>query len=74
MAEVSTCEVTVEKGDTVKKGGQLGMFHFGGSTHVLLFRKGVNVIFELPEELGLDANIVQIHKAIAFVPNPGDER
>jgi len=74
MAEVSTCEVTVEKGDTVKKGDQLGMFHFGGSTHALLFRKGVNVIFELPEEPGLDANIVQIHKAVAFVPNPGDER
>lgn len=74
MAEVSTCEVTVKKGDKVKKGGQLGMFHFGGSTHCLMFRKGVNVIFELPEKPGLNAKILPIHKAIAFVPNPGDER
>ncbi|RDX52338.1 hypothetical protein OH76DRAFT_1454452 [Lentinus brumalis] len=38
MSEVSSCEVTVHKGDTVKKGDQLGMFHFGGSTHCLIFR------------------------------------
>lgn len=43
MTEVSTCEITVKEGDKVKKGDQLGMFHFGGSTHVLLFRKGVKV-------------------------------
>ncbi|PWW73985.1 hypothetical protein C7212DRAFT_365481 [Tuber magnatum] len=72
MAEVSTCEVTVDEGDQVKKGDQLGMFHFGGSTHCLMFRKGVKVIFELPEEPGLDANIIQIHKVIAFVPDEGD--
>jgi phosphatidylserine decarboxylase len=45
MAEVSTCEITVKKGDVIKKGDQLGMFHFGGSTHCLLFRKDVNVKF-----------------------------
>jgi phosphatidylserine decarboxylase len=39
MAEVSTCEITVKKGDRVKKGDELGMFHFGGSTHCLLFQK-----------------------------------
>ena len=43
MAEVSTCEITVKAGDRVKKGDQIGMFHFGGSTHCLLFRKGVKV-------------------------------
>lgn len=43
MAEVSTCEITVQKGDHIKKGDQIGMFHFGGSTHCLLFRKGVKV-------------------------------
>ena len=43
MAEVSTCEATVKEGQHVNKGDQIGMFHFGGSTHCLLFRKGVNV-------------------------------
>lgn len=43
MAEVSTCDITVEEGQQVKKGDEIGMFHFGGSTHCLLFRKGVDV-------------------------------
>lgn len=43
MDEVSTCDITVQEGQHVKKGEQLGMFHFGGSSHCLLFRKGVNV-------------------------------
>lgn len=43
MTEVSTCEMTVEEGQHIKKGEQLGMFHFGGSTHTLIFRKGVKV-------------------------------
>ena len=43
MAEVSTCDITVKQGQHVDKGEQIGMFHFGGSTHCLLFRKGVDV-------------------------------
>lgn len=43
MAEVSTCDITVKEGDRVKKGDEIGMFHFGGSTHCLLFRKGVDI-------------------------------
>ncbi|EMC94475.1 hypothetical protein BAUCODRAFT_73227 [Baudoinia panamericana UAMH 10762] len=43
MDEVSTCEITVKEGQHVKKGEQTGMFHFGGSSHVLLFRKHVKV-------------------------------
>ncbi|KAI0750817.1 phosphatidylserine decarboxylase family protein [Daedaleopsis nitida] len=43
MAEVSSCEVTVQEGKKVKKGDELGMFHFGGSTHCLIFRPDVNV-------------------------------
>ena len=43
MDEVSTCEITVKEGQHVKKGEETGMFHFGGSTHCLLFRKGVTV-------------------------------
>ncbi|KAJ5273830.1 hypothetical protein N7478_008955 [Penicillium angulare] len=43
MAEVSTCDITVKEGQHIAKGDEIGMFHFGGSTHCLLFRKGVNV-------------------------------
>ncbi|CAO3563666.1 unnamed protein product [Mortierella alpina] len=43
MVEVSTCDITVQAGDHVKKGDEIGMFHFGGSSYCLLFRKGVNV-------------------------------
>ncbi|KAK8200992.1 hypothetical protein M8818_006312 [Zalaria obscura] len=43
MSEVSTCDITVKEGDHIKKGQEIGMFHFGGSTHCLIFRPGVNV-------------------------------
>lgn len=43
MTEVSTCDITVKEGDHLEKGDQLGMFHFGGSSHCLLFRKEVNL-------------------------------
>ncbi|KAK4154324.1 hypothetical protein C8A00DRAFT_42911 [Chaetomidium leptoderma] len=43
MDEVSTCEITVKEGQHLKKGDELGMFHFGGSSHCLLFRNGVKV-------------------------------
>ncbi|KAJ3191868.1 hypothetical protein HK101_007334 [Irineochytrium annulatum] len=43
MDEVSTCDITVTEGQKVKKGDETGMFHFGGSSHCLLFRKGVHL-------------------------------
>lgn len=48
MADVSTCEV-LEKfqkpGQSVEKGEEIGMFHHGGSTHCILFEKGLNLDF-----------------------------
>lgn len=44
MDEVSTCEITALEGTKVEKGQDIGMFHFGGSSHCLVFRKGVNVV------------------------------
>jgi phosphatidylserine decarboxylase len=41
MAEVSSCLVTVREGQRVNKGDQVGYFQFGGSTHCLVFKKGV---------------------------------
>ncbi len=46
MAEVSSCEITVTEGQYIKKGEPIGTFHFGGSTHCLIFRPGVNVEFD----------------------------
>jgi len=46
MVEVSTCEVTVKTGDTVVKGSQLGLFHFGGSSHAVIFGPDIKVEFD----------------------------
>lgn len=55
MDEVSTCDITVKEGQHIKKGEQTGMFHFGGSSHCLLFRKGVKV--EGFPEIGNSQNV-----------------
>lgn len=69
MAEVSSNEITVKAGQHVVKGEQLGMFHFGGSTHCLLFRPGVPINFYLHNQTpGLDSDNIPVHTKIATVP------
>ena len=53
MGEVSTCDIRADLIPTVdnpspivKKGDEIGMFHFGGSTHCLLFRPSVKLKFD----------------------------
>lgn len=48
MAEASSCEVTVKVGQEITKGQKLGMFHYGGSSHCILFRPGVDIQFLQP--------------------------
>lgn len=68
MAEVSTSEITVKKGDRVKKGDELGAFHYGGSTYLLIFRPGVNVQFDLHgEKPGIEASNIKVNQRIATV-------
>lgn len=68
MAEVSTCEITVSVGQRVQRGDQLGMFHFGGSTHCLLFRPEVDIQFELNGKApGLNAPIFHVNSILARV-------
>jgi phosphatidylserine decarboxylase len=68
MAEVSSCQITVEPGQHVNKGDELGMFHFGGSTHCLIFRPGVNLTFNEYEKMGLDAQYnIRLRTQIAVV-------
>jgi phosphatidylserine decarboxylase len=68
MAEVSSNEITVYEGQHVDKGDQLGMFHFGGSTHVLIFRPGVPLEFDLHGQTpGLDSTNIPVRSRIATV-------
>jgi phosphatidylserine decarboxylase len=73
MAEVSSNEVTVYPGQHVNKGEQLGMFHFGGSTHVLLFRPGVKIKFNLHDQKpGLHSHNIKVRAEIATVKKGKD--
>jgi phosphatidylserine decarboxylase len=68
MAEVSTCQITVYEGQQIHKGQQLGMFHFGGSTHCLLFRPEVQLDFDMHGQTpGLNSNNIPINSRIATV-------
>lgn len=68
MAEVSSCQITVKPGERVEKGDQLGMFHFGGSTHCLLFRPGVNLKFNFYGQTpSLNATNMRVNTALAEV-------
>ncbi len=68
MAEVSSNEITVYEGQHVKKGEQLGMFHFGGSTHCLVFRPGVKLEFDLHgQKAGLHSSNIPLRARIATV-------
>jgi phosphatidylserine decarboxylase len=68
MAEVSTCDITVYEGQHVAKGDQLGMFHFGGSTHCLIFRPDIELDFDFHgQRPGLDANNINVNAQIAKV-------
>ncbi len=68
MAEVSTCDITVAEGQRLRKGEQLGMFQFGGSTHCLVFGAHARPEFDLHgESPGLDAGNIKINAAIVRV-------
>jgi phosphatidylserine decarboxylase len=68
MAEVSSTEFTVFEGEHVNKGDELGMFHYGGSTHCLIFQPGVDLAFDLHGQTpGLDAQNILVRQKIATV-------
>ena len=73
MAEVSNCDITVTVGQYVNKGDQLGMFHFGGSTHCLIFHPGVNLKFTLYGEQPSEAATtnIRVKTQIATVNSGG---
>ncbi len=68
MGEVSSIDISVYEGQHVQKGEQLGMFHFGGSTHCLIFREGVELEFDLRGQTpGLDSKNILVKEKIATV-------
>jgi phosphatidylserine decarboxylase len=68
MAEVSTCEITAYEGQRVKKGDQIGMFHYGGSTHCLIFRPDVKLEFDHHgQKPGLHSINIPVNARIATV-------
>ena len=70
MGDVSNNEITVRIGQHVNKGDELGMLHFGGSTHVLLFRPEVNIDFDLHgQKPGLDTTNIKVRDTIARITN-----
>ncbi|OSC99099.1 hypothetical protein PYCCODRAFT_1480156 [Trametes coccinea BRFM310] len=64
MAEVSTCETTVQAGDVVRKGDEIGMFHYGGSTHCLIFRPETKIKFAPDVDVNAD---IKLNVPIAHV-------
>jgi phosphatidylserine decarboxylase len=70
MAEVSSCVIGVKEGQAVKKGDEIGYFRFGGSTHCLVFRRGVIGEFSLqaiPQgENGANSAIVRVNSLLAI--------
>ena len=68
LAEVSTCEITVFEEEYVKKGQQIGTFHYGGSSHCLIFQPGVNVTFDLHGQTpSVNATNILVNAKIATV-------
>ena len=68
MAEVSSCQITVYEGETVKKGDQLGMFHFGGSTYCLILGPQAKVEFDLHGETpGLHSSNIRLNERLGRV-------
>ncbi len=70
MEEVSSNEFTVYEGQHVNKGDELGMFHFGGSTHCLIFRPETKLEFDLRGQTpSVDSKNIPVRSKIATVIN-----
>lgn len=68
MSEVSTCEITAYDRQRVKKGDEIGMFHFGGSTHCLIFRPGLKLEFDHHgQKPGLHSKNIHVNARIATI-------
>ncbi|KAJ6602679.1 phosphatidylserine decarboxylase-domain-containing protein [Mycena vulgaris] len=65
MTEISTCQATVYDGQHVERGDETGMFHFGGSSFAVVFRKESKV--EIDGKFKKSGTPIKINDAIAAV-------
>jgi phosphatidylserine decarboxylase len=75
MSDVSSCLIDPEvtPGHHVAKGDELGCFQFGGSTHCLVFRRGVIADFALdalPQPHVADPPLVHVRSKLATATKP----
>lgn len=76
MAEVSSCILSVETGQHVEKGAELGYFQFGGSTHCLIFQKDVIDMFvqeAIPDETSSDPGVIRVCSKLAVAKHKQTE-
>ena len=66
MAEISSNVITVAVGQQVNKGGQLGYFQYGGSTHCVIFQKGAIQLFNAQPPFDPNAAPVKLGTQIAL--------
>ena len=67
-AEVSSCEVVVQKGQKVCKGDEMGTFHYGGSTTCMVFKPSVQLKWDLRGQTpSIDSSNIPVNAAIAEV-------
>ena len=68
MSDVSSCVTSVEPGQHLAKGDELGYFQFGGSTHCLVFEAGAleSVALQaVPQPAGPQASTVKVRSHLA---------
>ena len=73
IAEASSCEITATEGQKVRKGQEMGMFRFGGSTFCFVFQPGVELVFDFHGETpgigaGAGGKCISVNSRIATIP------
>ena len=72
MMDVSTVDLEMIKGkERVTKGDNIGTFHFGGSTHLLIFEKKAKLTFDFQGiPMSVDGTeVLKVNSKIATVNN-----
>lgn len=67
MCEVSSCDLFIQTGDRITKGQPIGSFHFGGSTHCLVFRPQTCLKFDDPGPYHKEKNNKKVNSLLAVV-------
>ena len=67
MCEVSSCEFFVRAGERVTKGQPIGSFHFGGSSHCLVFRPETKLRFDDPGPYDDEQRNRKVNSLLAIV-------